>query len=329
MLAAVIFLQSLSTSATVPMSVEWEVVESNSSEGNFRVEMLELENINNDANGTENYKNGQEYYENGQEYLESAFGVYQTTNLLMNNIELHNGEPESGRVRDYLMERSGREDSLQELFHGELIEIDPNKPMVALTFDDGPSEYTLDILNTLSQHRSRGTFFVLGSLVEQHQDIIRLAQERGNEILGHSWSHVNLTHLSREQLIFDITRTHEAIIGVIGDIPRMYRPPYGSVNNTVIEVSEEIGFSIINWSLDTSDWMTRDADQIYDTIMEGIDHWSIILLHDTHASTAEAVKQVVPSLIERGDQLVTVSEMFYHLGEEVVPGMMVNWNWRQ
>jgi peptidoglycan/xylan/chitin deacetylase (PgdA/CDA1 family) len=225
------------------------------------------------------------------------------------------------------MGRSGKNHNNQKLSQGELIPIDPSRPMVALTFDDGPSEYTLGILDTLSHYHSRGTFFVLGSLVEQYQDTIRLAHEGGNEILGHSWSHVNFNQLSREQIISEITRTHDAITEIIGDFPRMYRPPYGSANNTVREVSEEYGFSIINWNQDPSDWMTKDANQVYESIMEEINHRSVIVLHDTHASTAQAMERVIPSLIERGYQLVTVSEMFYYLGEEAQPGMMVDWNW--
>ena len=323
-LMVVMILQPLRTTATESgMDVPeegWKVIKSELNGGEFVVDVLELGN-------THSFISGERNHQNSQGFFEVATGLRQLTYLSMNSMETGNGDGEAGSLRVYLLGRHGKDLRNQKLPQGELLPIDPNRPMVALTFDDGPSGYTMDILDTLEHYRSRASFFVLGSIVEQHQDIIYQAHQRGNEILGHSWSHENFNRLPSDQIASEITRTHDAITAIVGDAPRFYRPPYGSANANVRQVSEELGFSIINWNVDPSDWMLTDPDEVYDSIMELIGHRSVVVLHDTRASTAEAMERVIPSLIQRGYQLVTVSEMFYYLGVEVEPGMMVDWNW--
>ena len=199
--------------------------------------------------------------------------------------------------------------------------------LIALTFDDGPTASTEDILDILERYGARATFFVLGSMVETNEDIIRRAHESGSEIFGHSWSHSRLTGLSYNQVSSDIARTHEAITNIIGDAPRFFRPPYGVSNDTVRRASENLGFAMINWDVDPSDWATSDPDVIYDSIMEVVQPGSIMVLHDSRPSTAEAMERVIPSLIERGYKLVTLSELFYYLGVVPEPGTIYGAYW--
>ena len=323
-LMVVMILQPLETGAA-KYSVEclkegWKVIKSDWDEEGFGVWLVELGNVH-------SYVSGERNHQNNPVFFEMTTGIRQLTYLSKKSMEGNHGVGETGVLRVYLLGRSGKDLTNQKLPQGGLVPIDPSRPMVALTFDDGPSNHTLDILDTLSHYRSRATFFVLGSLIEDNQEIIRLAHDRGNEILGHSWSHVNFNRSSRAQVISEITRTYNAITDVVGEAPRLYRPPYGSANAAVIEVSEELGFSIINWNQDPFDWRTTDEDEIYDSIMEEVRHRSIIVLHDTRGSTARAMERVIPSLIAKGYQLVTVSEMFYYLGEELEPGTVICWSW--
>ena len=324
MLLVVIILQPFEASATescIKSSEEgWKVIKSNGDEEGSPVEVVELGN-------THSFISREVNTQNNSHFFEVATGIRQLTSLTKNNMQTSSDDGGTSALKVVLLGRSEKDLTNQKLPQEGLIPIDPDRPMVALTFDDGPSNHTLDILDTLSHYRSRATFFVLGSLIEGHQEIIRLAHDRGNEILGHSWSHVNFNRSSRSQVISEITRTYNAITDVVGEAPRLYRPPYGSANAEVIDISEELGFSIINWNQDPFDWRTTDEDEIYDSIMEEVRHRSIIVLHDTRGSTARAMERVIPSLIERGYQLVTVSEMFYYLGEQLEPGTVICWSW--
>ena len=196
----------------------------------------------------------------------------------------------------------------------------PRVPVVALTFDDGPSRHTSRILDVLEQYDGRATFFVLGYRVEPHRDVIMRAANMGNEIVNHTWSHSDLTSISQEEVVAQIQSTSAAIEAITGYSPRFYRPPFGRTNSSVRYVSTGLGYAIVNWTLDTLDWRYRDADRIYDTIMSEVEDGAVILLHDIHITTAEAMERVIPSLIAKGFKLVTVSEVLDYLYGDLEPG---------
>jgi len=194
-------------------------------------------------------------------------------------------------------------------------------PMVALTFDDGPSLHTERILDVLEHYNARATFFMLGYRVERHRNTVIRAANMGNEIAGHTWTHSHLTRLSAAEIWETIESTSAIIMNVTGNPPpRFYRPPFGLTNNTVRYVSTQMGYSIVNWDLDTLDWRYRNADTIYRTIMDEITDGSVILLHDIHLTTAMAIERVVPSLIAQGFRLVTLSELMDYFYGELEPG---------
>jgi peptidoglycan/xylan/chitin deacetylase (PgdA/CDA1 family) len=187
------------------------------------------------------------------------------------------------------------------------IEIDPNKPMVALTFDDGPSkDYTSIILDTLKENNSRATFFVLGSEVKDNEEILVRMVNEGNEIGNHSYNHKDLTSISDYELYQQIVGTDELIEDITGITPPVMRPPYGYVDDSI---ASRIYKPIIMWSLDTLDWENRNSETICSNILDNVKDGDIVLMHDIYGTTAEAMKLVIPELIERGYQLVTVSEL--------------------
>ena len=189
---------------------------------------------------------------------------------------------------------------------------DSNQPMIALTFDDGPSTHTRRILDTLTANNSRATFFIPGYMVIKYEDTARAIIEQGSEIGGHSWGHTQYTKYTADELRYDISSTNNDIFNATGFMPTFYRPPYGTTSDMIKSISAEMGMSIINWSIDSEDWKSRDPDKIYDDIMRDVKSGSIILCHDTYSTTADAMERVIPALIEQGYQLVTVSEL---LGE--------------
>jgi peptidoglycan/xylan/chitin deacetylase (PgdA/CDA1 family) len=200
-------------------------------------------------------------------------------------------------------------------------DIDPTKPMIALTFDDGPSAFTLQILDIFEEHGGRGTFCVIGNLVNSGSGIVTRAHEEGHEIIGHSWSHRDLSVMSLKEIKKDLSDTANAIEAVTGVSPRLFRPPFGKVSETLKKASGEIGLSIINWSVDPVDWKYRDSDFVYEHIMSHVHDNAIILSHDVYGSTVEAMERVIPELIEQGYQLVTVSELLYYSGVTVNAGV--------
>lgn len=201
--------------------------------------------------------------------------------------------------------------------------IDPTRPMIALTFDDGPSRYTLRILELLARYGVRASFFVVGNMVEAKRDIVIQAAEMGNDIFGHSWDHSDLTRLSADAVRVQLLSTADIIESVTGIRPHSFRPPYGSVNDTVRNVSRELGFGIINWSVDTLDWQSRDADAVFNAVINDVANRAIILNHDLYESTADAMERIIPELISRGFQLVTISELLYYSGLTLEAGRVL------
>ena len=194
--------------------------------------------------------------------------------------------------------------------------IDPSRPMVALTFDDGPSVHTDHILDLLETYngQARTTFFVVGYVTKIRPDTVLRAFNLGCEIAGHSWDHRDQTRVGEQAFRAGLLETNAAIESITGIAPSYYRPPYGALSNSVKKLSGEMGFAIIYWSVDPLDWKNRNADTVYRAIMRDVRDRSIVLCHDLHGTTAAAMDLVIPELIDLGYQLVTVSELFYYSG---------------
>ncbi len=182
-----------------------------------------------------------------------------------------------------------------------------DRPMVALTFDDGPHpQHTDKILEALKKYGGSATFFVVGSSAEKHKDIIKKIYESGNEIGNHSYSHKELTKIGRRELEAEIKKTGDLITEITGAAPILTRPTYGSVNKNV---RLYVGAPLILWSIDTLDWKSRDRDLIVHNILNSIKDGDIVLLHDIYETTAEASEIVIRELTDKGFQLVTVSQL--------------------
>lgn len=202
------------------------------------------------------------------------------------------------------------------------VKIDPDKPMLALTFDDGPSIHTERLLDIFRCHGGQGTFFVLGNLITGRENtLVRIVNE-GHEIGNHSWDHRQLTNLSEEEVKDEIMMTRAKIYDVTGTDCTIMRPPYGSCNDAVKSVGKELGVYFVHWSVDTLDWKTKDAEAVYEEIINNASDGAIILCHDLHKTTVDAMETVIPRLIEEGYQLVTVSQLMEYSDSKPEPGKM-------
>lgn len=185
-------------------------------------------------------------------------------------------------------------------------EIDPDKPMIAITYDDGPSKHTPEILDILKENNSVATFFVLGSQVHANGDTLNRMIEDGNQVGNHTYNHKKLTTISDEELYKQIQGTDDLVYIATGYTPKVMRPPYGITSE---ELNSKIQKPIIQWSIDTRDWENRNAEMIVENILKDVKDGDIILMHDLYDSTVEASEIVIPELINRGFQLVTIDEL--------------------
>ena len=184
--------------------------------------------------------------------------------------------------------------------------IDPSKKIVAITFDDGPSQYTKDIIKTLKEYDCNATFFVLGNKVEVYQDIIKESIKNGNEIGNHSYNHKWLSRLSKEEIINQIEKTQNILKETVNYTPTHLRPTYGSVNN---KIRKNTDLEITLWTIDTKDWRIKNVDRIVERALNNVSDGDIILMHDIFERSSNALKIMIPKLKEAGYQLVTISEL--------------------
>ena len=181
---------------------------------------------------------------------------------------------------------------------------------VALTFDDGPSPLTTNLLRHLSEHQARATFFTIGGEVAKRPEVVRLAHKAGHAIGNHSWSHPDLAQLTESALHEQIRRTNEIIKQHTGQYPRVTRPPYGSMSPLVKQALAEHNQAIIYWSVDTRDWAKHEAEPICQQVMQEAKPGSIILLHDIKPSSVQAGVCIIKALTAQGYTFVTIPQLF-------------------
>lgn len=184
--------------------------------------------------------------------------------------------------------------------------IDSNKPIIALTFDDGPSKYTKQIVDLLNKYNCNATFFVLGNKVKIYKDIIKESISYGNEIGNHSYNHKWLSKLKSDDIKNQINKTQDILEKEVNYTPILLRPTYGSVNK---KIRNNTNLEIVLWTVDTLDWKIKSSKKIAERSLSQIKDRSIILMHDTHERTYEALKIMIPKLIDEGYQFVTISEL--------------------
>ena len=194
--------------------------------------------------------------------------------------------------------------------------LDPDLPMIALTYDDGPySKVTDQILDTLYDYDSVATFFIVGNRINKYAQTIETMITYGNELGNHSYTHkYQLSKLSIEDLNNELSYVQRDLDKYIGDYQiKLLRPTGGRYNQFV---KDNCGYPLVNWSVDTKDWYTHNSESTYNAVVNVVKDGDIVLMHDLFNSTAEATKAIVPKLIDMGYQLVTVSELFEYKGIE-------------
>ena len=184
-------------------------------------------------------------------------------------------------------------------------------PYIALTFDDGPGKTTTPrLLDMLAKRGIKVTFFILGESAQENPEILKREVAEGHEIGNHSWSHPNLGKMSDEAVRGQLQRTQDLVFQLTGIKPRVMRPPYGSFTEHQRKwAHEQFGFPIALWEVDPLDWKKPGASVIAHRILSETRPGYIILAHDIHAQTIDAMEEVLDGLLAKGFKFVTVSEL--------------------
>lgn len=186
-----------------------------------------------------------------------------------------------------------------------------DEPYIALTFDDGPhATLTPKLLDLLAKRHIKATFFLIGQNAAEYPDIVRRIAREGHEIASHSWSHPNLKKMSDEAVRSQLRRTDEAIKAATGKSPTLMRPPYGELSTRQGHwIHQEFGYQVILWDVDPLDWKRPGAMTVCNRIVRETRPGSIVLSHDIHPGTVEAMPATLDQLEAKHFKFVTVSEL--------------------
>ena len=218
-------------------------------------------------------------------------------------------EEEIYRSPEELVAQDAREtrrgEKLPKLMRG-----NPNKKLLALTFDDGPHQiYTNLLLNILQREQVKATFFVIGKMVERYPNLLRGIDAAGMDIGNHTFSHVTLTKIPEQDAEIEYRANNDIVKKVIGKTMRFCRPPGGDYDAEVIEASTHCGLTTVLWTDDPGDYANPGQAKIEERVLSKITNGGIILLHDGVAETLNVLPQIIAYGKKKGFQFVTISEL--------------------
>ncbi|QUW22558.1 polysaccharide deacetylase family protein [Sporosarcina sp. Marseille-Q4063] len=224
---------------------------------------------------------------------------------------------EGGSERDVREPHPVSNDKLQKEYPNILVlHGNPTKNQVALTFDDGPDiRFTPQVLDVLAKHDVKATFFLIGARAKAHRDITKRIHDEGHAIGNHTYWHPNLPKESLERLRWELTETEQVIEDIIGFKPRLFRSPYGALNEEIVKTLGEMNHTVIGWDVDSVDWKLPGADMVADNVLSNVGFGSIILMHDGGdwsmdlSGTVEGLDRIISKLKEDGTKFVTLPEL--------------------
>ena len=204
----------------------------------------------------------------------------------------------------------------QQPIHNKIVySVKSEKKLVALTFDDGPDSYfTPMILDILKENNIKATFFVIGSSAEKNPEIVQRMEAEGHIVGNHSYDHKDMKKLSEDALRDEIQKTEQVLDNILGKHTPVFRPPYGSVNQKNVDQISEMGYSVVNWSVDTRDWAGTSQETMMNYVHKQMYPGGIILMHSSGrrtsiANTVKMLPTLIAELRDQGYEFVTVTEL--------------------
>lgn len=192
---------------------------------------------------------------------------------------------------------------------------------IAFTYDNGPSEYTSELLDIINSNNSSATFFVTGNNIKGREDIIEKISNSNNEVGSNGYSHVNLNKLSKQELNTEVNSTSELLYSITNKNVEFLRPPFGEYNENVINLP----YDVILWNIDSKDWIVRNENKIYNNVMNNACDGCIVLMHDSYQETLEATKRLIPDLKKKGYIVVSVSKLMEKKNFEKSKNSVINY----
>lgn len=196
---------------------------------------------------------------------------------------------------------------------------------VAISFDAAwGNDYTKGILDILDQHHVKATFFLVDFWVEKYpEDVLEIAT-RGHDIGNHSSTHPDMAKISSEQIATELNTTADRIQAITGEKPNLFRPPFGSYNNNLINTAESLGYYVIQWDVDSLDWKKISAEQIVERVTRNVKPGSIVLFHNNAEHVLQYLPQIIGKLQSDGYEFVQIKDLIYldgyhmdHAGKQV------------
>lgn len=184
--------------------------------------------------------------------------------------------------------------------------IDENKKIIALTFDDGPGEYTSRLVDILNDNKAYATFFMLGKNLNLYKDTVLKVHENNMEIGYHSYAHKSFKREKLDQIVDEFNESNEILKSIINDTFHLIRPPYGIISK---KVKDSLDASFILWNIDTEDWRHRNVEYLTNYVLQKVEDGNIVLFHDIHKTSIDAIENLLPYLYANGYQVVTVSQL--------------------
>lgn len=196
-------------------------------------------------------------------------------------------------------------------YHLEARHENPASADIALTFDDGPTEYTAAVLDLLKEFNRKATFFLIGRQVEKYPELAKRIIAEGHTIGNHTYSHRKTTgFLNAREMEAEIRECDRAIQAVTSRKVKFYRPPFGVTNPSVKKAVQETGHTVMGWSIRSLDTVIREEENILNRILRRLEPGKVILLHDTSPKSVNVLRQLLQEMEERSLGTVTLDQMF-------------------
>lgn len=190
--------------------------------------------------------------------------------------------------------------------------VDTDEKKVAITFDSAwGADKTLKIIETLKEYNVGATFFLVGFWVEKYPEMVTAIQEANIEIGTHSNTHPDFVKLSKEQMVKELTTSNKLISDITNFTPTLFRAPYGSYNNTVLNVATELNLKTIQWDVDTLDWKGLSGVEICNRVLNNVNNGSIILCHNNSDHILDALPLILDRLKMKGYTVTSVGNLIY------------------
>lgn len=199
-----------------------------------------------------------------------------------------------------------------------IYDVETPKQRISITINCAWNADDIDqILKILDQRNVKVTFFMVGDWVDKYGEYVKKIAEEGHEIANHSDTHAHVNKLSYEQNVEEVQKCSEKIKKLTGQDVKLYRPPYGEYNDTVIKSATDNGYKVIQWSVDTLDYQGLDEGQMNDRINQKLKNGSIVLMHNGTENTASSLDGIIKNIQDKGYNIVKVSELIYNEGYEI------------